>query len=102
MTAVPYIEPSFVTVATLQLAAIDELAKKVTEQFDATADVEMGRFALSCRVTAANLAVALDDHVPDRAHTDRLRDLQFLREAEARQRERSHTHRVGDFGLGAP
>lgn len=100
--SLPYADPSFVTVATLQLAAIDELAAKATEQADGSTDVELWRFALNARVTAANLAVALDDHVPDRNHTNRLRDLQFVREAEATRRDHTHVRRVGDFGIGTP
>lgn len=84
MSRFPVVDESMRNVATRQLAAIDELADLATQHLDAAAPDELWRFALNARVTAANLATALDHHepIPERAHQETMRGLKVAQEVE--------------------
>lgn len=94
MTMLPLIDESMVNVATRQLAAIDELAALATSHLDASSPDELWRFALNARVTAANLATALDHHepIPAREHTEAMRTMQLAQEAEKVRRVQIERH----------
>lgn len=84
MSDLPVFDPTYATVAAKQLAAIDELADLATQHLDEAAPDELWRFALNARVTAANLATALDHHepIPERAHMETMRGLKVAQEVE--------------------
>lgn len=83
-TPMPDLGASTSAMAAKQLAAIDELAARAESHLDQTSDDELWRFALNARISAANLALAIDHHepIPARAHTETMRTLQAAQEAE--------------------
>lgn len=94
MTDLPNIDTSMAAVATNQLAAIDQLAARAEGYIDHTSDDDLWRFALNARVTAANLALAIDHHepIPARQHTETMRALQVMQEGERLDRARAERH----------